>query len=275
MQSKTVFKKLAVFMLVLSLVLSVAGTALADHSQGQGGPQSKPDTVNIVYDLNGGTAAAGFETTQTATVSGKHTNDPEATFTLPGANAATKAGHVLTGWKVGGKTKSCGATVTVDVDYNRNRNKWNDICVEAVWMEVREESFYNLYYTGTFIDGAIFWPADVVGVTAPPALAGNPYRAGYNFTGWKPGTLDWSKAEIVINEEYVNPPKKPAYIKRIITYTIRVEGSFTLEPVPVQPQQPPVGAPQTGAAEWAGVAGAAALLSSFGLAFIARRRKDD
>lgn len=349
MQSKTVFKKLAVFMLVLSLVLSVAGTALAS-----GGSQQNKK-VKVVFDGNGGILTVGNLELKPY----ERNNKWYVSFTLPGTDAGTWAGHALYGWEIGGNFFEPRKQVEIRVTYNDKDRKWNDVVVWAKWlkkvdiyilhyditsdvpgqpadpgdetgsepivpsasvsldqynffgwnapeyrivvgptiewidgkkvvktvyegtatgffsaMEVADRDVYSLLYKG-YAEGCIFWPGDVIASETPPTLAGAPYLSGYVFSGWKPGTLDWSKAALSYSYDTVTPEEGDPYILRTVVHTIRVEGSFTLEPVPVQPQQPPVGAPQTGAAEWAGVAGAAALLSSFGLAFIARRRKDD
>ena len=260
MKSKSVFKKLAMFVVILALVLSVAGTAFA-HG-GPPNPPAKPDTVTIIYDLGDGESF-----TDIAAVANKDTQCPTATFIL---KDATKAGFELLGWWGMGKP---GDEKTVGVEYNWRENKWNNIRVCAQWIRVEETALYNVIYTGTFADGALFWPDDVENATTPPVISGVPYRAGYYFTGWRPGTLDWAKADVAVDEKIINPHHGPCYLVRTITYTIRVQGSFSLEPVTTVPTvEIPVAAPQTGGMEWAGIAGALAVLSAMGIALVARRR---
>jgi hypothetical protein len=281
MKSTSVFKKLAIFVIVLSLVLSAVGTALADNGEdtpgltGFGGPngghddhhddcdEPKPDTVNVVFDPD---YHGAEKFTVAVAVIDKDSHHPKATFTLP---TITRDGFDLLGWSLG----AAGATVTVGVDYSERHNKWQDIEVEACWMRVELTEYYNVYYTGTFIDGCLFWPADVEDATTAPVIAGYPYRAGYYFSGWRPGTLDWATAEKVVDDHFV--PGRHPHIERTITYTIHVEGSFTLDPVPTTPTtEVPVAAPQTGGIEWAGIAGVLAVVSALGIALIVRRRND-
>lgn len=269
MKSTSVFKKLAMFAVVLSLVLSVAGTALA-HGGGPQEPPVFPDTVTVVYHLYDGESF-----TRDVPVIGKYTCNPHADFTLEGA---TREGFELVGWAVPGYTgfQAAGTPVTVNhLVYDRHNNEWCPIHLGARWLRVELTEYYNVYYTGTFIDGALFWPDDVENATTPPVIAGIPYRAGYYFSGWHPGTLDWTTAEKVVVEEIIDPEQGCPYIQRTITYTIHVEGGFTLEPVPTTPTtEVPVAAPQTGGIEWAGIAGVLAVVSALGIALIVRRRND-
>lgn len=277
MKSKSIFKKLAMFVVILALVMSVAGTAFASPGgggpggggpggggPGGGNPPAKPDTVTVVYNLNGG----GESFSETVAVTDKDTHHPKATVSLP---VVTRAGYDLTGWSLG----AAGTSVDVNVSYNQGSHKWNDINVKAEWIEVRETSLYNVNYTGTYADGAIFWPDNVVNATTPPTIAGNPYRAGYYFSGWMPSTLDWSKADKIVVDKVITHRCNPSYIERTITYTINVFGTFSLEPViPVVPQEVPIAAPQTGSTPYIAYAVVLAVLAAATAGFALIRKRD-
>ncbi len=165
------------------------------------------------------------------------------------------------GWeKVDEKNETIEGVVVVTSYYEATAEGFfSDIPVET-------RALYNLRYVGYYADGALFWPDDVVDSGTQPALAGTPYREGYVFSGWKPGTLDWSKAVVQVSSETIGEGSQ-AYILLTTRYTITVEGSFSPE------GELPVGAPQTGGESLAGFAAALALLGAAAAACAAFRRR--
>lgn len=349
MKSKSILKKMAALAIVLALVMSVTGMALADNDRG-GGP-NRPRKATVSFDWNGGTSSllsVEFD------VQDRNGNYPYIWVQLPTSADGAFEGYELTGWKIGQDVKNPGDTVKVYIRWERNA--WSSVTATAQWsqvidtyilhyditstfegqpadpadeagsapitpnavvtmdgyyftgwttpeyvktatetsqvdgvtvirnyyegtatgfftlMEVVEATAYNLIYTGSYMEGALFWPANVIGAPLPPALAGNPYRAGYIFSGWKPGVLDWSKVQGVVTFDVITPEEGAPYVRKTTSYTITVQGGFTAEPT--SSQDIPLEAPQTGAFGWSGIAGGLAVLSSLGVALVARRRKD-
>lgn len=211
----------------------------------------------------------------TPVIAGQPANPADEAGSAPITPSAvvTMDGYYFTGWTTPEYVKTATETSNVDgVTIIRNYYEGTATGFFTL-MEVVEATAYNLIYTGSYMDGALFWPANVIGATLPPALAGNPYRAGYVFSGWKPGTLDWSKVQGVVTFEVITPEEGAPYVRKTTSYTITVQGGFTAEPT-TQPQDIPLEAPQTGALDWSGIVGGLAVLSSLGVALIARRRKN-
>lgn len=122
-----------------------------------------------------------------------------------------------------------------------------------------DKTLYNLIYEG-YVSGVLFWPADVQNSLTPPTLAGAPYLAGYTFSGWTPGTLNWASADIGYIYEPGEIEGHPVRVK-ILTMTVRVRANFVQDETPGEPEDPeiPLGSPQTGSVEMIG----------FGFAFVA------
>ncbi|HWQ57586.1 MAG TPA: hypothetical protein VN540_01085, partial [Clostridia bacterium] len=133
---------------------------------------------------------------------------------------------------------------------------------------VKGPDAYSLLYQG-YVNGVVFWPSDVLGASAPPTLGGDPILAGYDFTGWTPGQLDWSTASATVSNQVITPAQGIPYILQTTTYTITVTANFTSTGEP----EYPLGSPQTGAFDWSGIAGALAVLSSLGVALVARKKE--
>lgn len=129
-----------------------------------------------------------------------------------------------------------------------------------------EASMYSLVFKG-YANGVLFWPADVVNSDTQPTLPGAPYLAGYEFLGWTPGALEWGNATESFIYRVVTPEEGDPFIEEIPVYTLSVQASFNQE------IEIPLGAPQTGAFDWSGIAGALAVLSSLGVAFVARKKE--
>jgi len=190
-------------------------------------------------------------------VPGQPANPPDETGTSPITPSAPVSleGYNFSGWS----TPAWGVVnVTSEiVDGVDVSTTWYEATVIGSFtdMQIVEDIRYSLLYQG-YVSGVTNWPGDVIDSTIPPALSGSPYLSGYQFNGWAPGTLDWSKASASVGTQVVTPEGGAPYILRTTTYTLIVTASFsgyyppptsypTYGPVPT-PTKPPLGTPQTG-----------------------------
>ncbi|HWQ59135.1 MAG TPA: LPXTG cell wall anchor domain-containing protein [Clostridia bacterium] len=197
MKSRSIFKKLAAFAIVLALVLSVGSVALASPG---GGPK-----VTVIFNPNGGTLA----TTQIQVGVDFHNGHSYIEFDLPDGDDCTLAGHELCGWIVGGEHYRPGEEV--DMRVSRVGDSYPNVIAVACWIDVEEH--YILHYDITLpVTGQ---PADPIDETAsapitPSAVVTMP---GYFFSGWT--TPHWVK---IAEEEQGHGPDR--HIVRVYEATV-------------------------------------------------------
>lgn len=202
MKTKSIFKKLAALAVVLALVLSLGGAALA----------APKEYVTVIFKGNGGTPAE----TQIKVEVDEGWHDDEIEFRLPGKADFTFSGHLLTGWKIGSRTYDPGQRVEMEV--RKSSGRYPDVIATACWIEVEEH--YILQYDITpAVDGQPADPPDEHSDSpiVPGAVVS---MADYYFTGWTDPVWDKFVDEMIDG-------------KIVRVYDATVTGFFTkLEVVP-------------------------------------------
>lgn len=187
MKSKSILKKMVMFAIVLSLVLSVAGTALANGLTPNWGK------VKVCYDWNGGTG--DYDSLEFDVQFDNCRNAFYAMVYLPDKSEGALENYELIGWSLGAP----GATVRVSVTggFDCCCWHWNDISTSAQWAQVLKT--YILHYDITpAVTGQPVDPADEEG-SEPIQPTAQVSMSNYYFTGWEIGeyTLTSSQPDTV------------------------------------------------------------------------------
>jgi len=243
---------------------SPAGITLSDYTEDTARVTTSDDLLTVTHYFEASTEAQFIQTANadsytlhynlTSSVSGQPANPADAgpsgsPITPDNGNVpATVGNYYFTGWTIDGWVKVGEQTQTVDdVEVTTS---YYEATAEGFYtdMHMDEKTVYTLVYQG-YVNGMLFWPADVIESETQPVVGGTPYLAGYTFNGWTPSSIDWSAATVTTDFTVIYPEDGDPYILKTFINTVRVTASFTQDEIPTNPpteEEIPLGSPNTG-----------------------------
>jgi hypothetical protein len=244
---------------------SPADITLSDYTEDTARVTTSDDLLTITHYFEASTEAQFIQTANadsytlhynlTSGVSGQPANPADdgpsgSPITPDNSNVpATIGNYYFTGWTIDGWTQVNEVTETVEgVEITTT---YYEATATGFYtdMQMAEKTVYTLVYQG-YVNGMLFWPADVIGSETQPVVGGTPYLAGYTFNGWTPSSIDWSAATVTTDFTVVYPEDGGApYILKTFINTVKVTASFTQDEIPLNPppeEEIPLGSPNTG-----------------------------
>lgn len=273
---------------------SPAGITLSDYTEDTSRMTTSADLLTVTHYFEASTEAQFIQTANadsytlhynlTSSVSGQPANPADAgpsgsPITPDNGNVpATVGNYYFTGWTIDGWVKVGEQTQTVEgVEITTT---YYEATATGFYtdMEMAEKTVYTLVYQG-YVNGMLFWPADVIESETQPVVGGTPYLAGYTFNGWTPSSIDWSAATVTTDFTVIYPEDGDPYILKTFINTVRVTASFTQDEIPLNPpteEEIPLGSPNTGSETLLGIAAVLAIIgTAIAVVTVNHRRRNE